>query len=235
MFLLDLKGYGYSLLEGTLVTIESAVLSLAVAVVLGMVGALAKTSRSGLARFIANVYTTIIRGIPDLVLMLFVFFGGQMLLNQIAPLLGYEDYIDVSAFTAGVGTIGFIYGAYMTETFRGAILAVPAGQLEAGQAFGMSRSQVFRRILLPQAVRHAIPGFGNNWLVLLKTTALLSVLGVDDMLRKASLAAGATREPFTFYFAVALIYLLLTAVSTVLLEWAERRSNLAYGRHAHGF
>jgi len=235
VFLLDLKGYGYSLLEGTLVTIESAVLSLAVAVVLGMVGALAKTSRSGLARFIANVYTTIIRGIPDLVLMLFVFFGGQMLLNQIAPLLGYEDYIDVSAFTAGVGTIGFIYGAYMTETFRGAILAVPAGQLEAGQAFGMSRSQVFRRILLPQAVRHAIPGFGNNWLVLLKTTALLSVLGVDDMLRKASLAAGATREPFTFYFAVALIYLLLTAVSTVLLEWAERRSNLAYGRHAHGF
>jgi arginine/ornithine transport system permease protein len=233
--LLDLKGYGFSLLEGMLLTIESALLSLALAMALGIIGALAKTSRSAVARGIASAYTTIIRGIPDLVLMLLVFFGGQTLINQLAPLLGYEDYIDVSAFAAGVGTIGFIYGAYMTETFRGAILAVPAGQLEAGQAFGMSRFQVFRRILLPQAVRHAIPGFGNNWLVLLKTTALLSVLGLDDMLRKANLAAGATREPFTFYFAVALIYLLLTAVSTVLLEWAERRSNLAYGRHAHGF
>jgi arginine/ornithine transport system permease protein len=233
--LLDLHGYGISLLEGTLLTIESALLSLVLAVMLGILGALAKTSRSATARLIANGYTTIIRGVPDLVLMLLVFFGGQTLINQLAPLLGHEDYIDVSAFAAGVGTIGFIYGAYMTETFRGAILAVPAGQLEAGQAFGMSPFQVFRRILLPQAIRHAIPGFGNNWLVLLKTTALLSVLGVDDMLRKASLAAGATREPFTFYFAVAVIYLLLTIVSTLLLEWAERRYNLAYARVAHGF
>jgi arginine/ornithine transport system permease protein len=233
--LLDLHGYGISPLDGTLLTIESALLSLAVAVALGIVGALAKTSRSAAARLAADIYTTLIRGVPDLVLMLLVFFGGQTLINQVAPMLGYEDYIDVSAFAAGVGTIGFIYGAYMTETFRGAILAVPAGQLEAGQAFGMSPLQVFRRILLPQAIRHAIPGFGNNWLVLLKTTALLSVLGVDDMLRKASLAAGATREPFTFYFAVALIYLLLTAISTLLLEWAERRYNIAYARAAHGF
>ena len=170
---------------------------------LGVVGALAKTSVSRWRRPIAGVYTTVIRGVPDLVLMLLIFFGGQMLVNQLAEALGYEDYIEVSPFTAGVATIGFIYGAYMTETFRGAILAVPPGQLEAGQAFGMSRWQVFRRILLPQTIRHALPGFGNNWLVLLKTTALLSVIGLDDLLFKAGKAAGATREPFTFYLAAA--------------------------------
>ncbi len=130
----------------------------------------------------AGIYTTLIRGVPDLVLMLLIFFGGQMAVNQIAESFGYEEYIEVNAFTAGVLTIGFIYGAYMTETFRGAILAVPPGQLEAGQAFGMSRFQVFREILLPQTIRYALPGFGNNWLVLLKTTALLSVIGLDDML-----------------------------------------------------
>lgn len=232
--MLDLQGYGASLLQGTVLTIEAALVSLAIAVALGMLGALAKLSRSRAVRLVAEAYTTLIRGIPDLVLMLLVFFGGQILINQLATAVGYEEYIDISPFIAGVGTVGFIYGAYMTETFRGAILAVPAGQLEAGHAFGMSPVQVFARILLPQTIRHALPGFGNNWLVLLKATALLSVIGLDDVLRKAMLAAGATREPFTFYLAAALVYLLLTTVSTVLLEWAERRYNVAYARSAHG-
>lgn len=232
--MLNLQGYGASLLSGMVLTVEAALLSLLVAILLGAAGALAKTSHSLALQIVAGVYTTIVRGVPDLVLMLLVFFGGQMLINQLAPLLGYEDYIDVSAFTAGVGTIGFIYGAYMTETFRGAILAVPHGQLEAGQAFGMRPLQVFWRILLPQTIRHALPGLGNNWLVLLKATALLSVLGLDDALRKASLAAGATREPFTFYLAAALIYLLLTSISTLLFAWAERRAEQPYVRPAHG-
>jgi arginine/ornithine transport system permease protein len=228
--MLDLQGYGPAILEGTLLTVEAGLLSLAVAMVLGILGALAKIARSPIVRGIAGVYTTVIRGVPDLVLMLLIFFGGQMLVNQLALAVGYEEYIDINPFIAGVLTIGFIYGAYMTETFRGAILAVPAGQLEAGRAFGMRQGQVFTRILFPQMVRHAIPGFGNNWLVLLKTTALLSVIGLDDMVRKASLAAGATREPFTFYIAVALIYLALTTVSVLALGWLERRSNLAYRR-----
>lgn len=232
--MLDLHGYGPALLEGTLLTVESALASLAIALGLGLAGALAKVSQSRAARWVAQIYTTLIRGVPDLVLMLLVFFGGQIMVNQLATAVGYDEYIDVSPFIAGVGTIGFIYGAYMAETLRGAILAVPAGQLEAGYAYGMSRWRVFAGILLPQAIRHALPGLGNNWLVLLKTTALLSVLGLDDVLRKASLAAGATREPFTFYLAVALIYLLLTTISTVLLEWAERRYNIAYVRPAHG-
>ena len=108
------------------------------------------------------------------------------------------DYIDINPFIAGISTIGFIFGAYMTETFRGAILAVNRGQLEAGYAYGMSGIQVFSRILLPQMVRHALPGFGNNWLVLVKTTALVSIIGLDDMVRKAGMAAGATRNAVYF-------------------------------------
>jgi arginine/ornithine transport system permease protein len=129
-------------------------------------------------------------------------------------------------------TLGFIYGAYMTETFRGAILAVPRGQLEAARAFGMRPALVVRRILLPQMLRHALPGLGNNWLVLLKATALLSVLGLDDMVRKAALAAGATRQPFTFYLAVALVFLALTTVSTLALAALERHARRGEARPA---
>ena len=222
----DLHGYGPSLLEGALLTLQVALTSLTLAVALGMLGALAKLSESRLARAAAAIYTTTIRGVPELVMMLLIFFGGQMLVNNLAVWFGYEDYIDVNPFTAGVITIGFIYGAYMTETFRGAILAVPPGQLEAGYAFAMTRAQVFRRILLPQMMRHALPGLGNNWLVLLKTTALVSVIGLDDMVRKASLAAGATRLPFTFHLTVALGFLAFTTVSVLLLRWAEQRYSI---------
>ena len=204
-------------------TLEVSLASLIIAMLLGIFGALAKLSGARSLRLIAQVYTTIIRGIPDLVLMLLIFFGGQVLINQLGPMIGYDDYIDINPFIAGVSTIGFIFGAYMTETFRGAILAVSRGQLEAGTAYGMSSFMVFRRITLPQMVRHALPGFGNNWLVLVKTTALVSIIGLDDMVRKAGLAAGATRKPFTFYLVVALNYLLITTISIYILKYLEQR------------
>lgn len=219
----SLHGYGPSILEGTVLTLEVSLLSLIVAVLFGIFGALAKLSSSPALSITAKVYTTVIRGIPDLVLMLLIFFGGQVFINQIGPFFGYNEYIDINPFIAGVSTIGFIFGAYMTETFRGAILAVNRGQLEAGYAYGMTSGQVFRRILLPQMVRHAIPGFGNNWLVLIKTTALVSIIGLDDMVRKAGMAAGATRKPFTFYVVVAINYLLITTVSIYLLRYLEKR------------
>ncbi len=219
----NLHGYGPSILEGTILTIELSLAALAIAMLLGISGAMCKLSKSAFLRKPAQLYTTVIRGVPDLVMMLIVFFGGQLLINQLAPMVGYEEYIDINPFMAGVLTIGFIFGAYMTETFRGAILAVPAGQLEAGFAFGMSGLQVFTRILLPQMIRHALPGFGNNWLVLIKTTALVSIIGLDDMVRKAALAAGATRMPFTFYMAVAINYLIITSISIQVLKWLENR------------
>lgn len=231
--MLDLQGYEASILKGALLTIEVAVLSLLLAMLLGMLGALAKMAPYRWARAIATLYTTIIRGIPDLVLMMLIFFGGQILLNNglswfnefinqwlTARDPNHEwvaylpDYVDISPFVAGVLTIGFIFGAYMAETFRGAILAVDKGELEAAKAYGMSAAMSFRRILLPQMIRHAIPGFGNNWLVLLKTTALVSIIGLEDMVRISSLAAGSTKMPFTFYMAVAIIFLFFTSVST---------------------
>lgn len=241
----DLQGYEVSILKGALLTIEVALLSLLLAVILGMLGALAKLSHYRIARYVATLYTTVIRGIPDLVLMMLIFFGGQILVNNGLHYINESlnqwfassdpthvwvpyvpDYVDVSPFIAGVITIGFIFGAYMAETFRGAIMAVDSGELEAGKAYGMSPFLAFRRILLPQMVRHALPGFGNNWLVLLKTTALVSIIGLEDMVRVSSLAAGSTKMPFTFYMTVALIFLLFTGISTGLLKVVERKFSL---------
>jgi His/Glu/Gln/Arg/opine family amino acid ABC transporter permease subunit len=219
------QGYLPAVLGGLGITLAVAAASLAVASVFGLVGALAKLSGSRAARAAATAYTTLIRGLPELVLMLLVFYGGQIGLNALAERLGGEP-IDVPPFAAGTLTIGFVFGAYLTETFRGAILAVPRGQIEAAQAFGLSRGQVLRRILLPQMVRHAVPGFANNWLVMVKATAIVSLIGLDDMLHRASMAASATREPFTFYALIALIYLALTSVSVLALAWVERRYSL---------
>jgi ABC-type arginine transport system permease subunit len=182
----------------------------------------AKLSTSRAARWIANGYTTVIRSLPDLLLMLVVFYGGQIWLNRIAEAQGW-GYVDVNAFAAGTLTLGFIFGAYLTETFRGAILAIPRGQIEAGYACGLNSWQVMRHITVPQMVRHAIPGFTNNWLVMLKATALVSIIGLDDMVHRAGLASAATREPFTFYALIGAIYLTVTTVSILLLSALERR------------
>ena len=217
-----LHGYGPALLGGLWTTLSVAALSLAVACAFGLLGAAAKQARSPLLRALAAAYTTLIRGLPDLVLMLLIFYGGQIALNTVATHQGW-DYIDVPAYAAGVLTLGFIYGAYLTETFRGALLAVPRGQSEAAQAFGMRPLQVWRRIVLPQMVRHAIPGFTNNWLVMVKATALVSIIGLDDLVHRANLASAATREPFTFFMLIAGVYLAITSVSLGLLAWLNRR------------
>ena len=212
-----LHGYLPAILGGLWVTLSVAALSLVSACLFGLVGAIAKLSNSRVARWVAGAYTTVIRGLPELVLMLAVFYGGQILLNSLADSQGW-GYIDVPPFAAGVLTIGFIFGAYLTETFRGAILAIPRGQIEAAQAYG--------RIVLPQMVRHAIPGFSNNWLVMVKATALVSIIGLDDMVHRANLAASATREPFTFFVVIALIYLAITTLSIFLLSRLEKRYSL---------
>lgn len=138
--------------------------------------------------------------------------------------LGSEASIDINPFVAGVLTIGFIYGAYMTETFRGAILAIPPGQMEAAWAFGMGRVQTFFRITLPQMVRYALPGFTNNWLVLIKTTALVSLIGLQEMTYIAKQASSATRSPFVFFLFTAALFLVYTSASL----WVLRRMSLRY-------
>ena len=170
--MIDLKGYGPALLEGAVVTIELAFFSLALALVLGLIGASAKLSKSRVAIGIATTYTTLIRGVPDLVMMLLFYYGGQVAVNNLSDYL-YDAYdidffFQFDPFISGVITIGLIFGAYMAETFRGAFLAVESGQIEAARAYGFSRWRTFHRIILPQMLRHALPGIGNNWQVLLK-------------------------------------------------------------------
>ena len=149
--------YRNLLLAGTAVTVQLALASLAFSVVLGLVGATAKLAANPISQKIAGAYTTLVRGVPDLVLMMLLFYGGQQIANDLGSLTGWWDYVEINQFIAGVWSIGFVFGAYMTETFRGAILAIPRGQIEAGVACGMTPFLIFRRITWPQMVRHALP------------------------------------------------------------------------------
>ena len=219
-----MSGYFVSILEGAALTVGVSLASLLVAMLLGLLGAGAKLSGRPALVALATVYTTVIRGVPELVLMLLVYYGGTIGLITLLESLGHSGDIDISPFTAGVLTIGFIYGAYMTETFRGAILAIPKGQMEAAWAFGMGRMRTFWRITLPQMVRYALPGFTNNWLVLIKATALVSLIGLQEMTYRAKQASAATREPFMFLLFAAALFLLFTSVSL----WVLRRVNARY-------
>ncbi|WP_027858712.1 ABC transporter permease [Marinobacterium jannaschii] len=219
---MDLQGFGHLLLSGTWVTVQLAVASLIVGLMFGLMGAAAKLSKSKVLRGIATGYTTFVRGMPELLLVLMLYFGGSQLVGVIAGLFGYEEYIEIGPFVAGVAALSIAFGAYATEVFRMAMMAIPKGQWEASQAFGMSPLKTFFRIILPQVWRLALPGLGNLFQVLLKDTALVSVVGLSDILRQASVAISATKEPFTFYLAALLIYLALTAVATGLTLWMEK-------------
>lgn len=215
--------YRQILMEGAAVTVSLALLSLILSVVLGLIAAFAKLSKSRGVRRLGGLYTTFIRSVPDLVLMMLIFYGGQLLVNDIGRATGLWGYIDINQFIAGVLTLGFIFGAYMAETFRGAILAIPKGQIEAAVSVGMTPKQVFRIVTWPQMVRYALPSFSNNWLVLIKSTALVSVIGLHDLVWNAFSAGRSVHKLFTFMLAVLIFYLIVTAVSDVLLRWVDRK------------
>ena len=215
--------YRQILIEGTIVTVSLAVLSLVLSVGFGLIAAFAKLSQSRGLQRLGNLYTTFVRSVPELVLMMLIFYGGQALLNDIGQATGLWGYVDVNQFIAGVLTLGFIFGAYMAETFRGAILAIPRGQIEAAKSVGMSPRQVFQIVTWPQMVRYALPSFTNNWLVLVKATALVSVIGLHDLVWNAFSAGRSNHKLFTFMFAVLVIYLIITAVSDAALRWVDRR------------
>jgi arginine/ornithine transport system permease protein len=225
-----MSAYYASILDGAVLTVGVSLSALLVAVVLGLLGAAAKLSGNRVWVAVATVYTTVIRGVPELVVMLLVFYGGTIGINHLLEQMGSQRTIDINPFLAGVITIGFIYGAYMTETFRGAILSIPKGQMEAAWAFGMGRVQAFLRITAPQMVRYALPGFTNNWLVLIKATALVSLIGLQEMTYLAKQASAATRSPFVFFLFTAALFLLYTTVSLVVLRKLNERYSLGSKR-----
>ncbi|MDV7460945.1 histidine ABC transporter permease HisQ [Acinetobacter baumannii] len=218
---MSFSGYGPLLLSGTWMTIQLALLSLLLSVIIGLIGASSKLSNIKALRYIATAYTTLIRSVPDLVIMLLLFYSLQLGLNQITEAL-QMDQIDINPFVAGVVTLAFIYGAYFTETFRGAFQSVPKGQIEAAMAYGMTPWQVFHRVLFPQMMRFALPGIGNNWQVLIKATALVSIIGLTDIVKITQDAGRSTMQLFFFSIVAAAIYLAITTVSNLILIWLER-------------
>ena len=218
------------ILKGALLTVELAVLSTALAIIYGLIGALMKTSESRVARAIASLYSTILRGIPERVWILFIFFGLKFSVQNIADQLEVVP-VNISPFIAGSLTLAFIYGAYFTETFRGAMLAIPAGQLETGRAYGMNGRQVFSRITFPQLMRYALPGIRNNWLVLVKATAIVSVIGLDDMTRIAQQSGASVGASFVFNCTSAILFLIITSISFTVF----RRLEKTYNRGLKGF
>lgn len=218
---MSFSGYGPLLLSGTWMTIQLALLSLLLSVIIGLIGASSKLSNIKALRYIATTYTTLIRSVPDLVIMLLLFYSLQLGLNQITEAL-QMDQIDINPFVAGVITLAFIYGAYFTETFRGAFQSVPRGQIEAAMAYGMTPLQVFHRVLFPQMMRFALPGIGNNWQVLIKATALVSIIGLTDIVKITQDAGRSTMQLFFFSIVAAAIYLAITTVSNLILIWLER-------------
>ncbi|MGA2079644.1 MAG: ABC transporter permease [Holophaga sp.] len=218
----SLEGYSHLIVEGTWVTLKVSFLSLVVSFLIGLAGAVTKLSSNRILAWAVSLYTTLIRGIPALVLMLILYFSVQIGLNHLTEKFGLNQ-IDIEPVSAAIMVLGFIYGAYFTETFRGAYLAVPRGQMEAALSIGMPWSRAFRRIQFPQMMRHALPGVTNNWLVLVKTAGLVSLLGVNDMVKAARQAGNATLRQFFFYGVVAVIFLAITSLSQVLLQYLERR------------
>ena len=221
--MLDLEGYSGLILSGLKQTLSVGLLAMLLATVIGILGALAKTSGRPILRAVLTFYTATIRGIPELILLLLFFYGVPTMIQDVGKSLGYEFVLDFNSFFAGTLTLAFIYGAFSTEVFRGAFNAIPKGQIEAATAMGMAKKDIFFRIKLPQAIRFAIPGMSNVWMLLIKATALISIIQLDEVMRMTKIAANATHKPFTAYFFAALVYLAITLISMGVQKLLEKR------------
>jgi polar amino acid transport system permease protein len=227
----DLHGFGPALVAGTLMTIQLALSALALGLLLGLLGALGKTSSNRLLQWLGETYSTIVRGVPELLWVLLIYFGTVGLMRSIGELFDNPG-LELNAFAAGTIALGLCFGAYATEVFRGAILSIPKGHREAGLALGMGRVRIFWRIILPQMWRIALPGLGNLFLILMKDTALVSVIGLEELMRRSQIAVTSSKEAFTFYMVAAIIYLTLTIVAMLGMHLLEHRASRGFIRSA---
>ena len=227
------NGWGDEFARGALMTFAVAFCAFALSLVFGSLFAAFKLSPYRVLRWIANIYTTVLRGIPELLVIYLIFFGGGQFLQYIAKgMFGYDGYIDLPVFGVGVLCLGLSAGAYSTEVIRGAVQAIPRGQLEAAHAIGMNARLRFWRIIIPQAARFALPGLGNIWQFALKDTSLISIVGLVEVMRTAAVGAGSTREPFTFYITAFFIFLVLAIISQRVFIRAESWANRGIRRTA---
>jgi len=225
-------GWGDELVRAAFTTMLVAMAAFGLGLVIGAAAAALRLSSVPPFRWLVEGYTTFIRGIPELLVLYLLFFGGNQAAMAVAGVFGHTGYIELDAFTIGAIAIGIVSGAYSTEVIRGAVLAVPRGEIEAAKACGMSSFLLFRRIMVPQVARFALPGLGNVWQLTLKDTALISITGLVEIMRQAQIASGSTQQPFTFYVCAAALYLLLTSLSNFGFGRAERWANRGVRRAA---
>ncbi|AXB34229.1 arginine ABC transporter permease ArtQ [Vibrio campbellii] len=216
-----LTGYSLSLVQASWMTVQLAFTSLLVGLILAVVFASGEMSRRVFVKWPMTAFVTIVRGLPEILVVLFIYFGSTQVLFLITG-----DFIEVSPFLSGVVALSLIFASYASQTLRGALKAVGRGQREAASALGISPAHAFVRIVLPQAVRHALPGLTNQWLVLLKDTALVSLIGVTDLLKQAQLTSAATHEAFTWYATAAAIYLGITLITQRAVKLIDKKFSI---------
>ncbi|ATU91573.1 ABC transporter permease [Phyllobacterium zundukense] len=218
-------GWGGNLLRGLLHSLQIAFGAFGMGLVIGTLGAYGKLYGGAIVRDLTEIYTTLVRAIPELVLILLLYYAGTDLINRVLEGMGYQR-VDINGLVAGIVVLGFVQGAYATEVLRGAIKSIPQGEVEAARAYGMSPTLMMRRITLPAMLPHALPGLANLWLISTKDTALLAVVGFSELTLETRQAAGATKAYMLFYVAAGALYLFITLFSNVILarveQWARR-------------
>mgnify|MGYP001455123316 FL=1 len=218
-------GWGDELFRATLMTVAVALTAYTFGFIFAFIFVPLKLSKNKLLNFIANFYTTIFRGVPELLVIYLFFFGSSAAVMYVAKIFGYNEYIEINAFLTGALSIGIISGAYSTEVFRGAILSISTGQFEGAKSLGLRKITYFIHVILPQVLRLAIPNLGNVWQITLKDTALISVTGLVEIMRQSYIAAGSTRNPLFFYIFAAVLYLILTTISLKFFNKIEKKYN----------
>ena len=221
-------GWGDELFRATLMTIAVSITAMIIGFSFAAIFTPLKLSKFKSLNLIANIYTTVIRGVPELLVIYLFFFGGSGAIMFVASMFGYNEYIEINAFVTGSFAIGIISGAYSTEVFRGAIQSIDKGQFEASKVLGFSKFKQFYKIILPQMLRLAIPNLSNVWQITLKDTSLISVTGLVEIMRQSYIAAGSTRDPLFFYSFAAILYLLLTFLSMKLINRLEVKYSRGY-------
>lgn len=215
------NGWGVPLLIAASMTVAVSLSAFGVGIVLGVLGCWAKLSRSAVAQGAAATYTTVLRGIPDLLVIYLLYFGGSQALSAIGKMIGQQGFLGLNGFVVGMMAVGIVSGAYQTEVLRGAYNAIPKGELEAARVTGMRRFMMLRRIIAPQALRFALPGMGNIWQMILKESALISVVGLIEIMNQTRLAVGRTGAAFSFYITGAILYLIISSFSGVVFRRVE--------------
>ena len=221
-------GWGDELFYATLMTIAVSITAMLIGFLFALIFTPLKLSKNKFLNFIANSYTTIIRGVPELLVIYLFFFGGSSAIMFIASVFGYNNYIEINAFLTGAFSIGIISGAYSTEVFRGAIQSIDKGQFEASNVLGFNKVTRFYKIILPQMLRLSIPNLSNVWQITLKDTSLISVTGLVEIMRQSYIAAGSTRDPLLFYTVAAILYLMLTFFSMKIINKMEVKYSRGY-------